>query len=341
MNIVANDTITSNAVADDQAQGASSANVADAREASAPDASESASLEATDAEKKLQAEYEAAQAKLVELAIATLDPKDMLKKYAKMGAEGLKLASKRKASFKAWAEQDYKKVCDQTEDLIRMRVPIKDIRIDTYVRIHLFVEAVRPLVPGVEKLSYYQVRNKFLHTLSFSAVELTGELKKEWLTWVRTTVEKQLGDNPLPMKELDAAIEERKKEIEAEAKARDKRTPEQVDAAEQKAAARKLTAKRTAAQSKVSNAISDAITDKLADVNDIVAVVQQAVELAGQEVRRGIVVFDAKEIDIDECKQLVAVMANAGKYAEMKYLRDNLDRMIKMADNAMITRQAI
>ena len=68
---------------------------------------------------------------------------------------------------------------------------------DKYVRIHLWVEAVKPLVPDVEKLSYFQVTNKFLPTLAFDAVELTGEIRKEWLTWVRTTVERQLGEDPL------------------------------------------------------------------------------------------------------------------------------------------------
>ena len=70
--------------------------------------------------------------------------------------------------------------------------------------------------PDVERLSYYQVANKFLPTLSFDAVELTGEIRKEWLTWVRTTVERQLGDEPLSIKDLDQSIADRKAEIERE-----------------------------------------------------------------------------------------------------------------------------
>ena len=329
MNIVSNDTATSNVVSDEQSQVAST------------DAADGSMLEATEAEKKIQAEFKASEDKLVELAIATLDPKDMLKKYARLGGETIKHANRRKASFKAWAKQDFDKVCEQTEELIRMRVPIKDIRMSLYARVYLWIEAMKPLVPGVEKLSYFQVSHKFVTTtLEFSAVDLTGEIKKEWLTWVRTTVEQQLSDSPLSMKDLDESIKTRKEEIEIERKARDKRSPEKVLAAEQQAAARKLTAQRSAAQSKVSNAVSDALTQKLADVNDIVATVRQAVELSGQEVRRGIVVFDVNAIDIQDCRDLVAVLSQAGKIAEMKFLRDNLDRQIKSAENALIERMS-
>ena len=50
---------------------------------------------ATDAEQKKIDEYRASEARVVDLAEATLDPKDMLKKYAKLGGEALKLAQRR------------------------------------------------------------------------------------------------------------------------------------------------------------------------------------------------------------------------------------------------------
>ena len=324
---VSNDTTTDN-VSADEAQGTPTG---------APD---NALPEPTEAEAKKIAEIKSDQDELVDLAVATLDPKDMLKKYCRLGAKNLSWNKKRKASLApgAWnGKEDFEKGCDQTADLIRMRAPIKEIRMGLYTRVYLWVEAVKPLVPNVEKLSYFQVANKFVQTLSFDMVNLTGEIKKDWLTWTRETVEQQLSDKPLTLKELDAAIEERKAEIELEKKARDQRTPEQVLAAEQKAANRKLTAQRSAAQSKVSNAVADALTDKHADVNDIVAIVRQVVEKSPESIHRGIVVFEPESISVDECKQLAAAMFAAGKLIEMKFLRDNLDRMVKIAENALIT----
>ncbi len=302
------------------------------------DARNDASLEATVDEAKTIAEYKASEERVVELAISILDPKDMLKKHARLGAETLKLANKRKASFKAWEKKDLDLVCEQLDVLIKMRVPIKTVRMHEEIRVHMWVEAVRPLVPNVEKLSYYQVTHKFLPTLLFDAVALTGEIRKEWLTWVRTTVETQLGEKPLTMKELDESIKERKEEIERERLSRSKRTPEQVLEAELKAANKKKTAERTAAQSKVSNAVSDAINADLGiDVNDIVKVVKDVVEQSNMTLPKRLVGFDPEGCTIDDCKMLAAAMCGAGKLTEMKFLRDRLDAMIKIAENAMIT----
>ena len=263
------------------------------------DVSNNALLEATEAEAKKEAEFKAAEASVVDLAVQTLDPKDMLKKYAKLGKAGLDLANKRKESLAAgsWnGKDDFEKVCSDLEITIRSRVAIKEVRMATYVRVYLWVEAVKALVPDVEKLAYGQVANKFLPTLAFDVDDLTGEIRKDWLTWVRTTVEKQLSDTPFTMKELDASIEERKKEIDREKLARSKRTPEQIMEAEQKAANRKIIADRTAAQTKVSNAVADALVEGHADVNDIVKIVRDVVEQAKMVMPSRLVGFDPIEL---------------------------------------------
>ena len=164
-------------------------------------------ISATQAEQAAIDAYQAEQDDVVQLAIATLDPKDMLKKYAKLGSAVAKLAKRRKASVKAWnGAKDWAKVCTDLEEIVRMRVAIKEVKMDVYARVNLWLDAVRPVCPKVDKLSYYQVANKFLSTLQFDASELTGEIRKEWLTWVRLTVDKQLSDNPYSIKELDESI---------------------------------------------------------------------------------------------------------------------------------------
>ena len=342
MSSVMTDTTIDQTVSDEQAQGAST------------DASDNA-LFRTAEEQKRENEFNTARDKVVELAVATLDPKDMLKKYAKLGKEALSLANKRKESLAAGAwngKEDFEKVCSDIEYIIRSRVAIKEIRIGTYVRIYLWVEAVKALCPDVEKLSYYQVANKLLPTLRFDAGDLTGEIRKEWLTWVRLTVDKQLSDEPLKVKELDASIDERKKEIVSEEKARSKKSPEEQLKAEQRAAEAKRIAERTSAQTKVLKSVADALDANNATMEDIAHVIGMAakgadmdmgkvisklVEGAECELPGKLVGLNPETITIDDCKVLASTMWNAGKIVEMKYLRDHLDRMIKIAENAMIT----
>ncbi len=321
MSNVAHDTIPSNVAAEGDAASTPVVNTA------LPDA--------TDAERKALEDYQASEAKVVELAIQTLDPKDMLRKYARLGKEALSLAAKRKASFKAWAREDLDKVCDQLETLIKMRVAIKEVRVNVYIRVHLWVEAVKAICPNVEKLSYFQVANKFLPTLSFDAVELTGEIKKEWLMWVRTTVERQLGDEPLSIKELDESIKARKAEIERERSA--KKDPEKALEQEQKAAAAKEKAARRQAHDKIVDSIDKAVTEGHASTTDVVQIVSEVLKANNLSLPAKMVGFDPANCTVADCKTLAAAMAGAGKLVEMKVLRDTLDAMIKIAENAMIT----
>jgi hypothetical protein len=295
-------------------------------------------ISATQAEQDAIDAYHAEQDDVVQLAIATLDPKDMLKKYAKLGSAVAKLAKRRKASVKAWnGAKDWAKVCTDLEDIVRMRVAIKEVKMDVYARVNLWLDAVRPVCPKVDKLSYYQVANKFLPTLQFDASELTGEIRKEWLTWVRLTVDKQLSDNPYSIKELDESIKERKAEIDDERKARDKRTPEAIIAAEQKAANKKLIAERSTAQSKIAQSIGDAFADKTADVNDVAKIFMDVTEQAGLAMPSRLIGFDPENCTVDDCKTLAKALLAHGKLAEMVALRDTLDVMVKIAQNAMIT----
>ena len=100
------------------------------------------------------------------------------------------------------------------ETLVRMRCAVKDIRPSTYVRVYLVRRSVKAIVPNVDKLSYNTIANKLLPTLAFDATTLTGEIRKEWLTFVRTTCERQLSDSPMTMDEIDASYKSTKEEIE-------------------------------------------------------------------------------------------------------------------------------
>ena len=154
---------------------------------------------------------------------------------------------------------------------------------------------------------------------------LTGEIRKEWLTFVRTTCERQLSSTPMSMDELDASIDVCKADIEADRKRNSKLSAEKQLENELKAANKKKLAERSASQTKVSESVYNALIEGKADVNDILAVVRQAIASTDVEHSRGIVVIDAEKISIDDCKSLASVMCATGKLAEMTFLRDRLD----------------
>jgi hypothetical protein len=283
-------------------------------------------------------DYKASEARVVDLAEATLDPRDMLKKYSRLGCEGAKLARKRKASLKpgAWnGKDDLNKVCSDLETLVKMRVAVKEVRMLVYIRTHLWVEAVKPLIPNVEKLSYHQVTQKFLPTLSFDQVEMTGEIRKDWIGFVRTTVERQLSEAPLSMAELDDAIKAHKAEIEKASRA--KVTDEKQLDREQKAAESKIRKDRREAQAKVSESLDKAIGEGHADPKDVVEIVNAVLADHKLALPAKLVGFDPATCTVADCKTLASALAGAGKVAEMKVLRDTLDVMLKIIEHNMAT----
>ena len=216
-----------------------------------------------------------------------------------------------------------------------MRVAVKEVRMLVYIRVSLWLDAVKALVPNAEKLSYHLVVNKLLPTLAFDPAELTGEIRKDWLTWTRTTVERQLGDEPMSFKELDQSIADRKAEIERDRSA--KKDPEKRLEQERKAAESKSRKDRRDAQSKISETLDKAIVDGHAEVNDVVAIVDSVLRDHNLSLPKKLVGFDPMTCTAADCKTLASAMLGAGKLAEMKILRDSLDVMLKIAENHLAT----
>jgi hypothetical protein len=290
-----------------------------------------------------QAEYAAEENDVVKLAASTLDPKDMLKKYAKLGREALKLANRRKASLPAgsWnGAKDFAKVCGDLELLVKSKIAIKHVEFDKYVRIHLWVEAVRPLVPNVEKLSYYQVFNKFLPTLEFDAEALTGEIRKGWIGFVGSIVERQVGDDPLSVKELDFAIDAEKAKIAAEKLAKGKaQTPAEIEATAAKAAESKKRQEKKAAMDKVSDSIDKGIEAGQFTPDEVADIASKVLKTHNLEMPKA-GSFDAATCTMNDILMIAKSLATNGKFNEMRFLRDTLDKMIKINDNLLITTKA-
>jgi len=280
---------------------------------------------------------------LVTLAADTLDPKDKLKKYAKLGKHALKLANRRKASLKAgsWnGVKDLKKVCDDCELLVKSRIAIKTVEFDKYIRMHLFIEAVRPMVANVDDMPYGQVYHNFLPMLEFDPEALTGEIRKGWIGFAACYVDRQLSKFPLSIAELNDAIDAEKAKIAAEKESRGKaKTPEEISAAAAKVADRKLRADKEAAQSKISDAISKALDTDHATPADVAEIAAKVLKLHNLEmpVVGG---FDIENCTKNDVRMLAQGLQAAGKVSEMRVLRDTLDQMLKVIDNALITTKA-
>ena len=73
---------------------------------------------------------------------------------------------------------------------------------------------------------------------------------------------------------------------------------------------------------------------------DVAKVIHKLVDGAEVTLPAKLVGLDPSTITIEDCKMLSAVMFNGCKIVEMKYLRDRLDAMIKIAENSMITSNA-
>ena len=271
-------------------------------------------------------------ARIVSLAVATLDPKDMLKKYAKLGKAALDHAIWQKNQFPAWADEDYKRLCERIGDQVKFQVAIKSVRIDDYIRVHAWVEAVRPMVPEVERISFFQVVNKFLPMLSWSRTELSGEIKKGWVDFVKATVAQQVSDAPMSIKDLDAAIQAHAAHLEAERNAG--KSPEQLAEAER----RKAVADATRAEMKAREDFTTSVDEALGGIlspSQLVDIVNKVAKDRGVTLPAGNLGTIAKMTPA-EAKLLAKSMWDAGNMASMKVLRDQLDVMVKTFENAAV-----
>lgn len=269
---------------------------------------------------------------IVSLAVATLDPKDMLRKYARLGKAVLDHAIWQKRNFAKWEDQDWERLCDKVAAQVKFQVAIKDVRISAFARIHLWVEAVRPMVPDVEKLSYYQVVNHFLPTLKFSPTDLVGEIKKGWVDFVREAVARQLSDDPLPIKALADSIANHKKRLEDEANA--KKDPAKLAEAEHRAQVAKKTKAENDLRTKLTTSIDEALGGVLRP--------EQLVDLVNAVAKERKVDLPVGNLDalagmsVAEAKLLALALYKAGNLASMIVLRDQLDMMVKTVQNAAI-----
>ena len=276
--------------------------------------------------KVMEREREAAFEAIVELAVETLDAAGKLAKYAALGRAALDQALWRKFNGPVWADADYSDLCRRVEDAVRARVAITHVDMDVYVRLHAWVEAVRPMVPGVERLSYYQAKNKFLSTLSWSRRDLSGEIKPGWVEFVRVHVARQVGDKPMPIKELDAAIAAHKELLERERAIDSGHDPVRLAERSRNDIDAKARAVRKESQDLIAESIDRALADGHVDGDGLMQIVDAVARDRNLTLPR--VGFDPAHATAEDARLLAKAMWAASRMAEMKVLRDQLDVLI-------------
>lgn len=267
--------------------------------------------------------------KLVSLAESTLNPKDMLKKYAALGKAFVGHARWQKSKFKGWDKQDYDRAALRIEDQVKMRLPIKEVRMDVYARVYAFLEYARPIAPDVDKLSYYQVANKFLPMLQWDKVDIEGSIKKEWVVFLAEIVGYQTGNDPLTMKQLDAAIDERKDQIRTESVSH--KDPEKAAEQERKAENAKLVAKRQASVGKVGKAVSDALTEGAISGKDIAETVASVAKAFNIEINTASG-LDPATASVEDVRLFMAALFHHGKADQIRVIAEIATKMTATLD---------
>jgi hypothetical protein len=163
---------------------------------------------------KLAEKNEAGINKIADLIVAKIE--DERTRNIRIGKQTLEHMVWQKSHFAAWTDKYFDQTCNKVSDRVQFLVPGTGRHpIDEYVRVHAFVEVMRPLVgDAIDRLSYFQIRNKFApNCMAFSKVTLEGELRPAWADWAKKFVAMQAGEEKLSIKALDSAIADQAKAI--------------------------------------------------------------------------------------------------------------------------------
>ena len=176
------------------------------------------------------------------------------------------------------------------------------------------------------------------NAMTFSKTGLAGEIKPEWADFV-----KEIGPRSRPAtRRFRCRISSSKVKAHADGlEAARKAAMDPAKAASDAAAkAVKEKAKAVAnANTEVTTSISDALAGNHLNVEQVMGIMEHVAKAHGASMPQSFG-FDPSNLSQDECKMIAGIMFAAGKLVEMRYFRDQLDVLIKKAENAMIQSKA-
>ena len=114
-----------------------------------------------------------------------------------------------------WTGLNYLRHVLRMEEGLRRRSGVRNTDVERCLKLRAWVEAVRPMVPGVERMKLSQVVARFLPLMDWNPVEFEGAIRPGWREFVREAVARQVSDDPMTDEELADAIADRKAELAA------------------------------------------------------------------------------------------------------------------------------
>ena len=253
-----------------------------------------------------------------------------------IGKRAYEHAQWQKGNFPAFGSDDFNTLMKRIRDGVRMWVPIKaeSIQIAHWVRCHVLRELVRAeIADHAEALTMFEYLAIVGKALSFSSADLEGDLNPGWLDMIRGVAYDRTAGKRVSRVEFEARIVATLKRIED---AKSGLSPEALAA---KAAADAVKARRAAvakANEDIAWALSDALSEGHVTAEGVLAILETVSRTHGIALPPAIG-FNPAGCTGEDCDLLASTMFQAGRHAEMRRLRDRLDKMVSAVDKARET----
>ena len=219
----------------------------------------------------------------------------------------------------------------------RRYVAVKTIEVGKYVRAYEFTVQVRQMTGNdrIDKMPYHLIQRYLVpNAYEFDKAKLFGTVKEDWESAVRDLVE-FMSPSEGPSPEVEAFVERFQEHADRIESSKVAKTDPAAVAVK---AARDHERKITKARDGVREALVEAFKGDLVSprgVQDVIDLVSKA-----HGVTMPTTGFNPSALSMDDCKTIAGAMFAAGDLPEMKFLRDQLDVLIKQAENAKIQSKA-
>jgi hypothetical protein len=265
----------------------------------------------------------------------TFDTKSTLKRHAALGKAFVKRAQYEAiVTGDGWNRTAYSQLAQRLELRARVEMGIPSVKLDVAAKIHGFLEAVRVTHKSVDDVSYYRISNKFAQMFQWDCKKLEGQIKPEWLTFVRSHIDGNAeidGAKPMSIKELDSKIAEQEALIKSESDAKSgPKDPGKALASKARAAQTAALKKRDESRAKLTDAIADVVENGDFAADDLSKHLAAVTTEYGISLPREVVHhFDAKSIDVKGATEIMQALYAAGKMAEIHAMVNMGQQMIK------------
>jgi hypothetical protein len=271
--------------------------------------------------------------------VRRFDGKAALRDHYLTGKDFVKHAKWEKKNFPEWNDKLYDKLIGrvETEILLISSVTSNDIRLKQDVRVYAFVECVKVFSPGIENVPYGTIVNKLLQKVTWSPIDLEGEVKQDWVG-VLTEIGNRHVNGKMRPHEIDELLTATQEQIDANKKKRSKPDDPNAIARAENA---KIVAKRQASVAKVGKAIAEAMTEGAIDGKDIADTVASVAKSFGVELpgKTALVPtgFDPATATINDIRAMMAAMFHHGKEDEIRAIAAIASKMVASYDASMVT----